>query len=151
MLYGGGAGKALTTKELCKGGGGADRQETRHRGTSVSAPGARPAQAARSDRAVSGRLRCSVHTEQGYRDGVGRFMLFHGKRHPDERRPMEGETFLTPITFKGNVASSAQNHAPNAIVFLYGRYRESDSAGWRVWSAPRSRPDDRSPSRARKS
>jgi hypothetical protein len=36
-------------------------------------------------RDVVRRLRCSIRTEQGYVDRIRTFILFHGKRHSDER------------------------------------------------------------------
>ena len=45
--------------------------------------------------------------------------MFRGKQHPEEREAVAGEAFLITLAVKSNVASSTQNHAPNAIVFLY--------------------------------
>ncbi|MGH8594904.1 MAG: site-specific integrase [Gammaproteobacteria bacterium] len=61
-----------------------------------------------------------MRTEHAYIDWVRRFILFYGKRHPTEMGG-EVEAFLTHLAVKGNVASSTQNQALNAIVFLYRR------------------------------
>ena len=58
-------------------------------------------------------------TEQVYVDWIARFIVFRGKQHPEEREAVAGETFLITLAVRSNVASSTQNHAPNAIVFLY--------------------------------
>ncbi len=61
----------------------------------------------------------SVSTERSYVGWVRRFVLFHGKRHPSELGAAEIEAFLGHLATKRRVASSTQNQALNAIVFLY--------------------------------
>lgn len=61
----------------------------------------------------------SIRTEHAYVDWVRRFVLFHGKRHPAEMGAREVETFLTHLAVQGDVASSTQNQAKSAILFLY--------------------------------
>ena len=50
-----------------------------------------------------------------------RFILFHGKRHPDQLGPPAIESFLNHLAVEEHVAASTQNQALNAIVFLYRR------------------------------
>src|SRR4051812_1665730 len=63
----------------------------------------------------------SIRTEEAYVQWVKRFIVFHGKRHPSELGEAEVATFLTHLAVVGNVASSTQNQALNALVFLYGK------------------------------
>ena len=48
-----------------------------------------------------------------------RFILFHGKRHPENRGEPEVAAFLTHLAVERNVAAATQNQALSAIVFLY--------------------------------
>ena len=50
---------------------------------------------------------------------IKRFILFHDKRHPQDMGKPEIEVFLSHLVMKRNVASSTQNQAFNAILFLY--------------------------------
>ena len=43
----------------------------------------------------------SIRTEDAYVDWVRSFILFHGKRHPAERRAKGVEAFLTQLAVKG--------------------------------------------------
>lgn len=61
----------------------------------------------------------SYRTEQAYVDWIRRFILFHGKRHPQEMGAPEIEAFLTHLAVHENVAASTQNQALNALLFLY--------------------------------
>ena len=61
----------------------------------------------------------SIRTEQAYVQWIKRFILFHGKRHPSEMGEAEVSAFLTHLAVNRNVASSTQNQALNALVFLY--------------------------------
>jgi integron integrase len=61
----------------------------------------------------------SVRTEAAYVQWVRRFILFHGKRHPDAMGAAEIAEFLTHLAVEGKVASATQNQALNALVFLY--------------------------------
>jgi integron integrase len=60
-----------------------------------------------------------VRTEKAYRAWVRRFILFHGVRHPAEMAEPEVNAFLTHLATNGNVASSTQNQALAALLFLY--------------------------------
>jgi len=64
-------------------------------------------------------LHYSYRTEQAYIPWVRRFILFSGKRHPREMGKPEVEKFLTHLAVDRNVASSTQNQALSAILFLY--------------------------------
>ncbi|WP_425597189.1 phage integrase N-terminal SAM-like domain-containing protein [Thauera aromatica] len=61
----------------------------------------------------------SIRTEQVYVDWIRRFILFHGKRHPQELGAPEVEAFLTHLAVAGRVAASTQNQAKSALLFLY--------------------------------
>jgi integrase len=61
----------------------------------------------------------SLRTEQVYLDWIRRFILFHGKRHPDQMGAEEIREFLTHLATKGRVAASTQNQAFSALLFLY--------------------------------
>lgn len=50
---------------------------------------------------------------------VKRFILFHGKRHPDTMTVTEVEGFLTFLAETDHVSASTQNQAMSAILFLY--------------------------------
>lgn len=61
----------------------------------------------------------SIRTETQYVQWVGRFILFHGKRHPQEMGAKEVEAFLTHLAVEGRVAAATQNQALSALLFLY--------------------------------
>ncbi len=61
----------------------------------------------------------SIRTEQSYTDWIKRYILFHGKRHPNEMGAEDIEAFLTHLAVIGNVASATQNQAKSALLFLY--------------------------------
>jgi integron integrase len=61
----------------------------------------------------------SIRTEQAYVDWVRRFILFHGKRHPEELGEAEVSRFLTWLAVKRRGSPGTQNQALNALVFLY--------------------------------
>ncbi|MES9905160.1 MAG: phage integrase N-terminal SAM-like domain-containing protein [Sedimenticola sp.] len=65
------------------------------------------------------RLHSSIRTEIAYLGWIRRYILFHGKRHPDEMGEREIEGFLNHLSVEKNVAASIQNQALNALVFLY--------------------------------
>jgi integron integrase len=71
---------------------------------------------------VRGALRLrhySRRTEEAYVYWARRFILFHGKRHPDEMGAGEVTAFLNHLAIEGEVAASTQNQALSALVFLY--------------------------------
>ena len=61
----------------------------------------------------------SIRTEEAYTQWIKRFILFHKKKHPLEMGAAEIKEYLTYLAVNQNVASSTQNQALNAIVFLY--------------------------------
>ena len=61
----------------------------------------------------------SLRTEQAYWHWIRRFVLFHQKRHPKTMGSVEVSAFLSDLAVRGRVASSTQNQALNALVFLY--------------------------------
>jgi integron integrase len=71
----------------------------------------------------------SYRTEEAYVGWIRRFILFHGKRHPAEMGKQEIEQFLTALAVKRRVASSTQNQALAAILFLYKEVLGQDP-GW---------------------
>lgn len=61
----------------------------------------------------------SYRTENSYVDWIRRFIIFNGKRHPNEMGPAEIRDFLAWLVNERNVAASTQNQALHAILFLY--------------------------------
>jgi site-specific recombinase XerD len=61
----------------------------------------------------------SRRTEEAYVDWIRRYILFHHKRHPQDMGVPEIEAFLTHLAVKGQVATSTQNQAFSALIFLY--------------------------------
>ena len=90
------------------------------------------------------RRRLSPRTEEAYAGWVRRFVLFHGKRHPDRLSAAEVAAFLTDLAVRGQVSASTQNQALGALVFLYrhvlGRELEGLGGAVRASSAPRHLP-----------
>ncbi|MBL3601312.1 MAG: integron integrase [gamma proteobacterium endosymbiont of Lamellibrachia anaximandri] len=68
----------------------------------------------------------SIRTEQAYVDWIRRFILYHGKRHPEQMGAREIEAFLSHLAVDRNVAASTQNQALSAILFLYRDVLEKD-------------------------
>ena len=61
----------------------------------------------------------SIRTEQAYVDWIRRYILFHGKRHPEEMGEEQIAEFLTHLAVEKHVAASTQNQALSALLFLY--------------------------------
>ncbi len=68
----------------------------------------------------------SIRTEQAYLEWVKRYILFHGKRHPNEMDEPQIVAFLNHLAVKREVAASTQNQALNALVFLYKQVLERE-------------------------
>lgn len=66
----------------------------------------------------------SIATERVYLHWVRRFILFHGKQHPNTMGKKEVEGFLTYLAVNRQVAASTQNVALAAILFLYSKVLE---------------------------
>jgi len=71
----------------------------------------------------------SLRTERSYCDWIKRFIRFHGLRHPSEMGAEEVAQFLTHLARVGNVASSTQDQALSAILFLYQQVLKCE-VGW---------------------
>jgi integron integrase len=61
----------------------------------------------------------SIRTERSYADWVRRFLRFHKNRSPRNMSTPEIESFLSYLVLHDNVASSTQNQALAALLFLY--------------------------------
>jgi len=61
----------------------------------------------------------SIRTEQSYVNWIKQFIIFHKKRHPKDMGESEISQYLSYLATDKNVASSTQNQALNALVFLY--------------------------------
>ncbi len=61
----------------------------------------------------------SLDTERTYLLWIKRFIYFNKKRHPAEMAEPEVAAFLSYLAITRNVASSTQNQALNALVFMY--------------------------------
>jgi integron integrase len=68
----------------------------------------------------------SIRTEQAYLQWIRRFILFHGKRHPQDMGATEVEAFLSHLAVAGKVSASTQNQAKAALLFLYQAVLEVD-------------------------
>ena len=66
-------------------------------------------------------LHYSIRTEQAYIYWIKHFILFHGKRHPEEMTVVEVGEFLSYLANERYVTASTQNQALNALNFLYTR------------------------------
>ena len=69
----------------------------------------------------------SLRTEQVYVDWIKRFILFHGKRHPEKMGAEEVRAFLSDFAANQNAAASTQNQALSALLFLYREVLKQDS------------------------
>jgi integrase len=72
-------------------------------------------------RAVMRLQHLSLATEQTYVQWIKRFIIFHKMRHPQEMGTVEIREFLSHFAVKREVASSTQNQALYALLFLYGQ------------------------------
>lgn len=61
----------------------------------------------------------SLRTEEAYVAWVKRFVLFHGKSHPQTMGEPEINAFLSDLAIRQGVSASTQNQALAAILFLY--------------------------------
>jgi integron integrase len=57
---------------------------------------------------------------------IRRFILFHGKRHPEEMGEVEMTAFLSHLATDGHLAASTQNQALAALLFLYQQVLRRD-------------------------
>lgn len=77
-------------------------------------------------RKVLRRKHYSLRTEQTYISWIRNFIHYHRMRHPRSMGKHEIESFLTHLAVDRKVASSTQNQAFNAILFLYRDVLEMD-------------------------
>ncbi|CAN5151324.1 integron integrase [soil metagenome] len=61
----------------------------------------------------------SRSTEESYTRWVRRYVVFHGKRHPQEMGAKEVRAFLVHLAVERDIAASTQNQALAALLFLY--------------------------------
>ena len=61
----------------------------------------------------------SRRTERAYVGWIRRYILFHGKRHPETIGEREIAAFLSNLADPGRVSASTQNQALAALLFLY--------------------------------
>jgi integron integrase len=61
----------------------------------------------------------SHRTEETYVGWIRRFILFHGKRHPDAMGAPEVIAFLSHLAVRRRVGATTQNQALSALLFLY--------------------------------
>jgi integron integrase len=61
----------------------------------------------------------SLRTEEAYVGWIRRYILFHGKRYPNELDEKDVSEFLSDLAITGRVAAATQNQALNALLFLY--------------------------------
>lgn len=61
----------------------------------------------------------SPRTEDTYIQWIRRYIRFHNLRHPREMREPEIQAFLSHLAVNEQVASSTQNQAFSALLFLY--------------------------------
>jgi integron integrase len=76
---------------------------------------------------VRGKLRAlhySARTEKAYVQWIRRFIVFHGKRHPNDLHEAEIGEFLSNLASQRKVSASTQNQALAALLFLYQQVLE---------------------------
>lgn len=70
-------------------------------------------------RTVLRRKHYSLRTEEAYLSWIRQYILFHEKQHPADLGERHVGEFLSHLANARNVASSTQNQALSAILFLY--------------------------------
>jgi integron integrase len=85
----------------------------------------------------------SRRTEEAYVGWIRRFILFHGKRHPEMMGEPEIVTFLSSLAAQRKVSSGTQSQALSAIIFLY-RHVLRQEVGW-LRDIARAKPPQRLP------
>lgn len=63
--------------------------------------------------------RYSPRTSEAYVSWARKFIIFHGKRHPDTMGEAEVKAFVTYLAVSRRVAPTTQNQALAALLFLY--------------------------------
>jgi len=70
----------------------------------------------------------SARTEKAYVGWIRRFILFHGKRHPNTMGEPEIGAYLSYLATGAKVSASTQNQALAALLFLYQQVLERQLA-----------------------
>jgi integron integrase len=83
-----------------------------------SGPAANPPRLLDRVRAALRTRHYSPRTEKAYVGWIRRFILFHGKRHPEEMAEPEIAAFLSSLADPGRVSASTQNQALASLLFL---------------------------------
>jgi integron integrase len=68
----------------------------------------------------------SIRTEQSYIDWIKRYIFFHNKQHPEILNENHITEFLNDLAVQKKVASSTQNQALCALIFLYRHVLNKD-------------------------
>jgi integron integrase len=68
----------------------------------------------------------SYRTERTYLHWIGRYIRFHGRRHPRELGAQHVTAYLSSLAIDRHVSASTQNQALAAILFLYRVVLEVD-------------------------
>jgi integron integrase len=79
----------------------------------------------------------SRRTEHAYIAWIRRFVVFHGKRHPERLGAPEVTSYLSHLASSRQVSASTQNQAFSALVFLYRDVLGRELAG--LDTVPRAR------------
>ena len=74
----------------------------------------------------------SLSTERTYIYWIKQYIFFHNKKHPKDMGKEEIEEFLTSLAIKNGVASSTQNQAFSALLFLYKEVLGIDMSEWNI-------------------
>ena len=74
----------------------------------------------------------SLSTERTYIYWIKQYIFFHNKKHPKDMAKEEIEEFLTSLAIKNQVASSTQNQAFSALLFLYKEVLGVDMSEWNI-------------------
>jgi hypothetical protein len=60
-----------------------------------------------------------LRTEQAYTDWIRRFIVFHGRRHPEELGAQQIGDFLNDLAVRGQGRGLYAKSALSALLFLY--------------------------------
>ncbi len=74
----------------------------------------------------------SLSTEKTYIHWIKHYIFFHNKKHPKDMGKEEIEEYLTALAIKNKVASSTQNQAFSALLFLYKDVLGVDMSEWNI-------------------
>ena len=85
----------------------------------------------------------SPRTETAYVGWIRRYIVFHGKRHPDEMGATEVRRFLSHLATQGRVSAATQNQAFSGLLFLYREVLQRQLTG--LGDTVRAKPNIRLP------